>query len=127
MTLDKSTLKDHRRVHEYQVLARLAALLPAGVRVCIVADRGFGDQKLYRMPTEAPCFGYVVCFSSNITVTGAARETRAAAERARAGGAARGLPGAKVTADRYRTHRCPRSASGDEAWCLAPGTDTAAK
>jgi hypothetical protein len=30
------------------VLVRLAELLPADIKVCVVADRGFGDQKLYR-------------------------------------------------------------------------------
>ena len=34
------------------MLVRLAELLPAGIKVCIVADRGFGDQKLYKMLTE---------------------------------------------------------------------------
>jgi hypothetical protein len=26
--------------------------VPAGIKVCIVADRGFGDQKLYQMLAE---------------------------------------------------------------------------
>jgi hypothetical protein len=53
LTADKSTLKDRRSFYEHRVLVRLAELLPAGVKVCIVADRGFGDQELYRMLTEA--------------------------------------------------------------------------
>jgi hypothetical protein len=28
------------------VLVRLAELLPPDIKVCVVADRGFGDQKL---------------------------------------------------------------------------------
>ena len=51
-TVDKSTLKDHRNFYEDRVLVRLAELLPAGIKVCIVADRGFGDQKLYKLLTE---------------------------------------------------------------------------
>jgi hypothetical protein len=35
-----------------QVLRRLAEVLPTGVRVTAVADRGFGDQKLYCVLTE---------------------------------------------------------------------------
>src|ERR1700693_466571 len=46
LTVNKSTLKDHRTLYEHRVLVRLAELLPAGIKVCIVADRGFGDQKL---------------------------------------------------------------------------------
>jgi Transposase DDE domain len=49
------------------------------VKVCIVADRGFGDQKLYRMLTEELKFGYVIRFRGNITVTTTAGETRTAA------------------------------------------------
>jgi hypothetical protein len=52
LTVDKSTLKDHRNFYEHRVLIRLASCLPAGIKVCIVADRGSGDQKLYRMLTE---------------------------------------------------------------------------
>jgi hypothetical protein len=49
VTVDKKTLKDHRTLYEHRVLVRLAELLPAGIKVCIVADRGFGDQKLYNV------------------------------------------------------------------------------
>jgi len=34
-----------------------------------VADRGFGDQKLYRVLTEELKFDYVIRFRGNITVT----------------------------------------------------------
>src|ERR1700687_3745778 len=35
LTVDKSTLKNHRNEFEYQVLVRLAEALPANVTVCI--------------------------------------------------------------------------------------------
>ena len=53
LTVDKSTLKNRRNEYEYQALVRLADALPADIKVCIVADRGFGDQKLYRMLTRS--------------------------------------------------------------------------
>ena len=40
LTVDKSTLKDRRNFYEHRVLVRLAELLPAETKVCIVADRG---------------------------------------------------------------------------------------
>ncbi|MGA7799862.1 MAG: IS4 family transposase, partial [Gammaproteobacteria bacterium] len=43
LTVDKRTLKDHRSLYEHRVLVRLAELLPADTKVCVVADRGFGD------------------------------------------------------------------------------------
>ena len=45
LTVDKRTLKDNRSLYEHRVLVRLAELLPADIKVCVVADRGFGDQK----------------------------------------------------------------------------------
>jgi hypothetical protein len=62
------------------VLVRLAELVPAGIKVCIVADRGFGDQKLYQMLAEELYFDFVIRFRGNITVTAASGETRTAAD-----------------------------------------------
>jgi hypothetical protein len=52
LTVNKAELKDRRNLYERRVLVRLAEIVPAGVGVCIVADRGFGDQNLYRLLTE---------------------------------------------------------------------------
>jgi hypothetical protein len=49
LTVDKRTLKNNRSRYEHRGLVRLAELLPADIKVCVVADRGFGDQKLYEM------------------------------------------------------------------------------
>jgi Transposase DDE domain len=130
LTVDKSTLKDRRSFYEHRVLVRLAELLPAGVKVCIVADRGFGDQKLYKMLTEELYFDYVIRFRGNITVTSRAGETRTAADWVQAGGRARVLRGAEVTADRYRvgTVVCVQDPDMKQAWCLAASsTDATAK
>jgi hypothetical protein len=130
LTIDKSTLKDRRSFYEHRVLVRLAELLPAETKVCIVADRGFGDQKLYRMLTEELCFDYVIRFRSNIAVTAATGETRTAAAWVQAGGRARVLRGAEVTADRYRvgTVICVQDPDMKQAWCLAASsTDATAK
>jgi hypothetical protein len=54
--------------------------LPADVGVRIVADRGFGDRKLYRVLTEELKFDFVIRFRGNIMVTAADGEARAAAE-----------------------------------------------
>jgi Transposase DDE domain len=127
LTVDKSTLKDHRSFYEHRVLVRLAELLPAGVKVCIVADRGFGDQKLYKMLTEELYFDYVIRFRGNITVTSRAGETRTAADWLQAGGRARLLRGAEVTADRYRvgTVVCVQDPDMKQAWCLAASSSDA--
>ena len=79
LTVDKATLKNRRNGYEYQVLVRLAEILPADVRVRIVADRGFGDHKLYRVLSEELKFDFVIRFRGNIAVTATNGETRAAA------------------------------------------------
>jgi hypothetical protein len=121
LTVDRSTLKTRRNAYEDQVLERLAKLLPAGVRVCIVADRGFGDQKLYRMLAEDLKFDFVIRFRGNIDVTAAEGETRAAADWVGAGGRARTLRGATVTADACPVGAvvCVQAKEMKEPWCLA--------
>lgn len=52
LTVPAATLKRQQTKYECQVLLDLAEALPADVKVCIVADRGFGSQKLYRLLTE---------------------------------------------------------------------------
>jgi hypothetical protein len=130
LTVDKDTLKDHRSLYEHRVLVRLAELLPAGTKVCVVADRGFGDQKLYQMLTEELYFDYVIRFRGNIAVTATTGETRTAAAWVRAGGGARILRGALVTADRYPvgTVVCVQDKAMKQAWCLAASsTDATAR
>jgi hypothetical protein len=45
LTVDKDELKDQRNDFEDLRLTRLKAILPEGVAVTILADRGFGDVK----------------------------------------------------------------------------------
>jgi hypothetical protein len=130
LTVEKPTLKDNRSLYEHRVLVRLAELLPAQTKVCVVADRGFGDQKLYRVLTEELCFDYVIRFRGNIAVTATGGETRTAAAWVGAGGRARVLRGAAVTADRYvvGTVVCVQDPDMKQAWCLAASsTDATAR
>jgi hypothetical protein len=130
LTVDKRTLKDNRSLYEHRVLVRLAELLPADTKVCVVADRGFGDQKLYRVLTEELCFDYVIRFRGNIAVTAVTGETRTAAAWVPASGRARVLRAAAVTADRYPvgTVVCVQDPDMKQAWCLAASsTDATAK
>ena len=111
--MDKAALKNRRNGYEYQVLVRLAEILPADVRVRVVADRGFGDHKLYRVLTEELKFDFVIRFRGNIAVTATSGEARAAADWVGAGGRARTLRGAAVTAEAIRSP--PWSACGRRA------------
>jgi len=129
LTVETATLKNHRNEYEYQAVVRLADALPANIRVCIVADRGFGDQKLYRFLAEDLKFDYVIRFRGNITVTAANGDVRTANGWVGPGGRATALRGALVTAERYQvgTVVCVRDKDMKQAWCLATNlTDTTA-
>jgi hypothetical protein len=130
LTVDTSTLKNRRNEYEYQGLVRLADALPAEIKVCIVADRGFGDHKLYQVLTEELKFDYVIRFRGNIHVTAADGEMRTAAAWVGRGGRARVLRDALVTAERYRVGSvlCVQDKAMKQAWCLATSsTDDTAK
>ena len=68
LTVLKDELKDRRNDYEDLCLARLAEVLPEGVAVTILADRGFGDTKLFAY-LETLGFAYVIRFRGNIHVT----------------------------------------------------------
>jgi len=130
LTVDTSTLKNHRNEYEYQVVVRLADTLPSDIKVCIVADRGFGDQKLYRVLSEELKFDYVIRFRGNIQVTAADGEMRTAAAWVGPGGRARVLRDALVTAECYQVGSvlCVQDKAMKQAWCLATsGTDQTAR
>ena len=127
LTVDKATLKDRRNHYEYRVLVRLAEVLPADVRVLIVADRGFGDKKLYRVLSDELQFDYVIRFRGNIMVSAADGEARPAADWVGPAGRARVLRGAAVTADLYAvgTVVCVHAKNMAEPWCLAASSPDA--
>ena len=121
LTVDKDELKDQRNAFEDLCLCRLKALLPEGVAVTILADRGFGDVKLFEF-LDSLGFGYVIRFRGNVQVAAADGETRLAATgSARADGRACLLRGAKVTAARYKVGAvvCVHATGMKEAWHLA--------
>ena len=78
-TVASSTLKGNQRRYEYEVLRRLREVLPAGVKVTVLADRGFGDCKLFYALTTELAFEYVIRLRGDIYVTSAGGERRAAA------------------------------------------------
>lgn len=97
LTVWKEEIATRRNDYEDACLRRLAETMPAGCRVTILADRGFGDQKLFAFLSELG-FGYVIRFRGNIRVTAEDGETKPAADWVGKGGRARKLRHARVTA-----------------------------
>src|SRR6202167_367118 len=119
LTVSKDELKDRRNDYEDLCLSRLAEVLPEGVAVTILADRGFGDTKLFAFLDEVG-FAYVIRFRGNIHVTAADGETRDAADWVGNGGRARKLCDAEVTAGRHKVGAvvCVHARDMEEPWCL---------
>jgi hypothetical protein len=127
LTVWKDELAHKRNDYEDACLVRLSQVLPPGVAVTILADRGFGDRKLFSFLDELG-FGYVIRLRGNIHVTDAAGETRPAAEWVGKGGRARKLCNARVTATQgYQVGAvvCVHAKAMKEPWCLA-ASDAAA-
>lgn len=120
MTVQKSALKGLRNEVEDAVVLRLRELIPPEVKVTVLADRGFADQKLYAL-LEQVGFEYVVRFRQGITVTSQQGERRTAAEWVPQAGRLRTLPQARVTADECQvgTVVCVKKKGMKEPWCLA--------
>jgi len=116
----KDELKDQRNDFEDACLRRLGELVPAGCRVTILADRGFGDQKLFAFLAKLG-FGYVIRFRGNIHVTDAGGTTRTATDWVGKGGRARKLTDARVTAKGQQVGAvvCVHAKDMKEPWCLA--------
>ena len=119
-TVVKSALKDNRNEYEDDVIRRLHEVLPDGSRVTLLADRGFGDQKLYRLLAELG-FGYVVRFREIIAVTDSLGECHPASEWVPTNGRSRMIRGAFVTQDRCPVPGvvCVKESGMKDSWCLA--------
>jgi hypothetical protein len=120
LTVWKEELKNQRNDYEDACLRRLSELVPPGCRVTILADRGFGDQKLFAYLGRLG-FDYVIRFRGNIHVTDADGQTKPAAEWVGKGGRARKLRDARVTAKGQQVGAvvCVQAKGMKEPWCLA--------
>src|SRR5208337_4349239 len=120
LTVWKEEIATRRNDYEDACLRRLAETMPVGCRVTILADRGFGDQKLFAFLAELG-FAYVIRFRGNIHVADATGETRPAAEWVGKGGRARKLRDARVTAQGRQVGAvvCVHAKGMKEPWCLA--------
>lgn len=120
-TVLKSKLNGWRNEHEDRLLERFHAVLPEGVNVTILADRGFGDQALYELLKEQLGFDFVVRFRGIVKVASAEGVVKPAKEWVPASGRPLLLRGAKVTAIGRELGAvvCVKAKGMKEAWCLA--------
>jgi len=119
-TVLKSKLKGRRTAIEHEVVTALDASLAEGVRVHLLADRGFGDQKLYELLREL-AWDFTIRFRGNIEVESRDGEIRTAAEWVPASGRPLMLREARVTQDRYPVAAVVvvHARNMKDSWCLA--------
>lgn len=102
LTVHTSKLKKRRASYEQRVLRMLKWALPEGVRVTILADRGFGDAALYEQMVDLLRFDFVIRFRGCIHVMNAEGESRPASRWVAPNGRATQILDARVTARRVR-------------------------
>jgi hypothetical protein len=120
-TVEAAALKGRQTDYEDSVLRRLREVLPEGVEVTIVADRGFADCKLMRFLAEELGFGFVIRLRGQYYVTDTHGEQRKARDWVGQRGRTRTLRGATLTASQaYHapTIVCLQDKDMDEPWCL---------
>jgi len=125
MSVKKAQLKGRRNEYEDTVLLRFHEVLPPGVKVTVLADRGFGDQGLYEFLTDLG-FAFIIRFRGVVTVESGDGEARSGHQWVPANGRIKQVKDARVTADRYRIDSvvCVKARGMKDAWCLAVGGTT---
>jgi len=118
-TVPKSTLEGKRTGYEHELIETLHAILRPEIRVTLLADRGFGDQKLYEV-LGLLGWDYVIRFRECILVEDEHGERKPASAWV-GSGRAKMLNNARVTADRTAIPAVVvvYAKGMKEAWCLA--------
>ena len=118
-TVLKSELAGRRTAIEHAMVERLHRWLDRSIEAELLADRGFGDQKLYEL-LMLYGWDFHIRFRGNILVENADGEARPANEWVLPTGRARMLRGAKVTRDRFAVPAVVlvHARRMKEPWCL---------
>lgn len=119
-TVKKSELAGRRTALEHEVVVLLDAALAPGIQVLLLADRGFGDQKLYEHLRDL-AWDYIIRFRGNIVVASREGIALKAEEWAAQTRRARMLREARVTQDEYLVPAVVvvHDRGMKEEWCLA--------
>lgn len=118
LTVAKKNIKGWRNFYEHLVLERLKEVIPEGVTV--LADRGFGDHKLYEK-CRVLGLDYVIRFRDAIYVESVNGESRQAKDWVPTNGRSYLLRESTVTNSKYQVPAvvCVQALRMKESWCLA--------
>ena len=127
-TVQASALKGNQRRDEDEWLRALRHAMPAGVKVTVVADRGFGNGPVIQCVGEELGFEYVLRIRGDFHVTNAKGERRLASDWVGVKGRSRTLRGATVTESELPvgTVVCVHAKAMKESWCGVASEETIA-
>lgn len=119
-TVDKSSLKHNRARYEDQILSRLKEIIPLHVKVTVLADRGFADQRFFKFISEELKFFYIIRTRGNIYVTDRNKVIQEGKSWLRADGRTKTLDHVGVTLDQYPVEKfvCTKQKGMKDAWYL---------
>jgi transposase len=119
-TYRKSTLRDHQRQYENELLDHLKAHVPHDVKVTIIADRGFASEMVYDSIISQG-FDYIIRFKGWTHVESNSGINKKAKEWLKANGRARMLRNAKLTEKKIPVNSivCYREEGMKNDWCIA--------
>ena len=120
MTVSKLTLEGKRNEHEYRLIERLHECLVDDVKITVLADRGFGDQKLYRL-LQTLGWDFAIRFRGVIQVEDASGTRKPAHAWIPESGRATMIRNAKVTRTKAEVPAVVvvHAKGMKEAWCIA--------
>lgn len=121
----KSTLKGKRALYEKTAVQMLREALPKGVHVTLMADRGFGDTKLFDHLKDIPGFDFIVRFRKDYTVIADDYRGKARAAVYR-NGRIRVFENARLTGQKRGPYNIVlyKARKMKDSWCLATSLDT---
>lgn len=119
-TVDAKLLANRQGEYEREVIERLHEIVPEGVHITVIADRGFGSHALYEYLALLG-WSFIIRFRQCIVVTTADGRSMPAADWVPVTGHAKMLRGVRVTGDKADVPAVvlKHQKGMKEAWCLA--------
>jgi len=125
LTERKSELAGKRSTYEHTAVEELKNALPDGVKVTLMADRGFGDTKLFDHLLDIPGFDFIVRFKQCYAIK-AAHYCGKAKDAVPRNGRIRVFRDARLTGNNRGPYTVvlAKARKMKDAWCLATSIET---
>ena len=121
----KSELEGKRSIHERTAVQELKAALPHGVTVTLMADRGFGDTKLFDHLLDIQGFDFIIRFKQCYTIS-SPHYSGKAKDAVPRNGRIRVIRDARITGNKRGPYAVVlvKAKKMKDSWCLATSIET---